>query len=109
MERKDTDIEMDRRKFLAGVAVVGTATTVMLPNSEAAAITRLPAEPVRRPSALPPNAKFAAAEMETPQQTQYAKGRPGSDFMVDVIKTFDIKYMPCNPASSFRGLHEITD
>ena len=29
-----------------------------------------------------------------------------SDFMVDVIKTLDIKYMPCNPASSFRGLHE---
>ena len=106
MEHKDTDIEMDRRKFLAGVAVVGTATTVMLPNSEAAAITRLPAEPVRRPSALPPNAQFAAAEMETPQQPQYANGRPGSDFMVDVIKTFDIKYMPCNPASSFRGLHE---
>jgi thiamine pyrophosphate-dependent acetolactate synthase large subunit-like protein len=26
--------------------------------------------------------------------------------MVDVIKTLDIKYMPSNPASSFRGLHE---
>ena len=26
--------------------------------------------------------------------------------MVDVIKTLDIKYLPCNPASSFRALHE---
>ncbi len=30
----------------------------------------------------------------------------GSDFMVDVIKTLDIEYLPSNPASSFRGLHE---
>ena len=33
-------------------------------------------------------------------------GRPTSDFMVDVIKTLDIKYMPANPAASYRGLHE---
>ena len=25
--------------------------------------------------------------------------------MVDVIKTLDIKYLPSNPASSFRALH----
>jgi thiamine pyrophosphate-dependent acetolactate synthase large subunit-like protein len=106
MERKDTDIEMDRRKFLAGVTVVGTVTPVMLRNTEAAATTTVPSEPVRRPSALLPNAKLAAAETETPQEPNYANGRPGSDFMVDVIKTLDIKYMPCNPASSFRGLHE---
>ena len=30
----------------------------------------------------------------------------GSDFMVDVIKTLDIEYLPSNAASSFRGLHE---
>ena len=106
MERKDPDIEMDRRKFLAGVVVVGTATPVMLRNTEAAATMTVPPEPVRRPSALLPNAKLAAAETETPQEPNYANGRPGSDFMVDVIKTLDIKYMPCNPASSFRGLHE---
>jgi acetolactate synthase-1/2/3 large subunit len=31
---------------------------------------------------------------------------PASDFMVDVIKSLDIAYVPCNPAQSFRGLHE---
>ena len=31
---------------------------------------------------------------------------PGSDFMLDVIKALDIKYIPSNAASSFRALHE---
>src|ERR1019366_2694904 len=30
----------------------------------------------------------------------------GADFMVDVIKTLDIKYLPSNPASSVRAIHE---
>ena len=105
MKRKDTD-KLDRRKFLAGAAVAGTAAPVMLQNTAAAATTGVTSESVRRRSALLPNAKLAAAETETPQEPNYAKGRPGSDFMVDVIKTLDIKYLPCNPASSFRGLHE---
>ncbi|NDD14586.1 MAG: thiamine pyrophosphate-binding protein, partial [Betaproteobacteria bacterium] len=33
-------------------------------------------------------------------------GMPGSDFMLDVIKSLDIKYIPSNAASSFRALHE---
>jgi thiamine pyrophosphate-dependent acetolactate synthase large subunit-like protein len=32
--------------------------------------------------------------------------RPGSDFMVDVIKTLDLKYVATNPGASFRSLHE---
>jgi thiamine pyrophosphate-dependent acetolactate synthase large subunit-like protein len=32
--------------------------------------------------------------------------RPGSDFMMDVIKTLDIDYVAANPGSSFRSLHE---
>ena len=31
---------------------------------------------------------------------------PGSDFMVDVLKTLEFEYIAANPASSFRGLHE---
>jgi hypothetical protein len=33
-------------------------------------------------------------------------GVAGSDFMVDVIKTLDIKYCPSNCASSFRAIHD---
>lgn len=32
--------------------------------------------------------------------------RPGSDFMVDVIKTLGFDYLSTNPGSSFRSLHE---
>ena len=32
--------------------------------------------------------------------------RPGSDFMVDVIKTLGLDYMATNPGASFRSLHE---
>ena len=32
--------------------------------------------------------------------------RPGSDFMIDVIRTLDIDYVAANPGSSFRSLHE---
>jgi thiamine pyrophosphate-dependent acetolactate synthase large subunit-like protein len=32
--------------------------------------------------------------------------RPGSDFMVDVLKALGFEYLFANPGSSFRGLHE---
>ncbi|MGE5094282.1 MAG: thiamine pyrophosphate-binding protein [Betaproteobacteria bacterium] len=32
--------------------------------------------------------------------------RPGSDFMMDVIKSLDLDYVSTNPGSSFRSLHE---
>ena len=32
--------------------------------------------------------------------------RPGSDFMIDVIKSLGIEYICANPGSSFRGLQE---
>src|SRR5204863_1278105 len=61
---------------------------------------------VRGGKALPPRMEVAAAETATAKELSRIKGMPGSDFMVDVIKTLDIKYLPANPASSFRGLHE---
>jgi thiamine pyrophosphate-dependent acetolactate synthase large subunit-like protein len=55
---------------------------------------------------LPPTARIAAAETGTPKELARAQAPDGSDFMVDVIKSLDIDYVPANPASSFRGLHE---
>src|SRR5258708_40331625 len=103
--RDDSQTRLDRRKFLTGVAVAGAAVTAA-PGAHAATSAETPAPPAR-PSALPPTAKMAAAETGTPQEIKgHEGGKPGSDFMVDVIKTLDIKYLPCNPASSFRALHE---
>src|SRR6266480_2068190 len=101
MARKDPQVS--RRKFLAGVAVASGATAV--PPAQAATAATA-AAPARRPSALPPTMQVAAAETGTPKELPRIGGVPGSDFMVDVIKTLDIKYLPSNPASSFRAIHE---
>jgi hypothetical protein len=109
MARAHSQTKLNRRKFLASVALVGaagTATTILPQRAAASATTVPPVDPAPRPSALPPTAKMAAAEAGTPQEIKAETGKPGSDFMVDVIKTLDIKYLPCNPASSFRALHE---
>ncbi|HKA73350.1 MAG TPA: thiamine pyrophosphate-dependent enzyme [Xanthobacteraceae bacterium] len=104
--RKESEAKFNRRKFLAGVAVAGAASTVP-PGAATAAPSQAPLDaPPRRPSALPPNAHVAAVETGTPPALAPTKAAAGSDFMVDVIKTLDIPYLPSNPASSFRGLHE---
>ena len=103
MARKISGPNVDRRKFLTGVAVAGAAVTPQVANATPAAGTA----PARMPSALPPTARQIAAETGTPQvETNRIGGVPGSDFMVDVIKTLDIKYLPANCASSYRGIHE---
>ena len=103
MARKDSSPQVGRRQFLAG-AIAASAATAMTP---AGAAEPAPAKPApRAPGALPPNAKTAAAETGTPRELARVKGLPGSDFMVDVIKSLDIKYMPTNCASSFRAIHE---
>src|SRR5499426_3621821 len=106
MMRKESEAKFNRRKFLAGVAVAGAGSTVP-PGAAIAAPSQAPLDaPPRRPSALPPNAHVAAVETGTPPALAPTKAAAGSDFMVDVIKTLDIPYLPSNPASSFRGLHE---
>lgn len=98
-------VRLDRRTFMTSM-VAATA----LPAAAAAAQSdsgsgTLP-ESERLPSALPPNAVIASAETATPDELPRIPGKPGSDFMLDVIKSLDIKYSPANCASSFRALHE---
>jgi thiamine pyrophosphate-dependent acetolactate synthase large subunit-like protein len=106
MARKDTDPKVGRRKFLTGVAAAGAAgaaSAIATPAARAAD----PAPAPRIPSALRPTMQVAAAETGTPTVTaSRIGGVPGSDFMVDVIKTLDIKYLPANCASSYRAIHE---
>jgi thiamine pyrophosphate-dependent acetolactate synthase large subunit-like protein len=104
MARKRSELKVDRRKFLTGVAVAGTATAVASQQASAAALPTDAARPA--PAAVLPSAKFAATETQLPPELPRAAGPAGSDFMVDVIKSLDIDYIFANPASSFRGLHE---
>jgi thiamine pyrophosphate-dependent acetolactate synthase large subunit-like protein len=103
MPAKGPNAKFNRRKFLATAAVASAAGVAGPVNAAPAPLSE---PPPRAPSALPPNAYVAANETGTPQMPETASGKPGSDFMVDVIKTLDIKYLPANPAASYRGLHE---
>jgi acetolactate synthase I/II/III large subunit len=48
-----------------------------------------------------------AAEVADPSDAEvFTTARPGSDFMIDVLKSLGIEYVAANPGSSFRGLHE---
>src|SRR6185437_8562437 len=102
----ETRSKINRRKFLAGAALAGAATAA----SDAASVHAAPFASDKaiaaRPSVSRPSAAVAAAETGTPQVSVQPAGVPASDFMVDVIKSLDIPYLPCNPAQSFRGLHE---
>jgi thiamine pyrophosphate-dependent acetolactate synthase large subunit-like protein len=108
MPRQKSALDVDRRKFLTSVAVAGAATAVSPQAGVAATTASVPdgAAIASRPSVLRPSAAVAAAETGTPKELPPTQGPHGSDFMVDVIKSLDIEYLPCNPASSFRALHE---
>ena len=108
MARRNSRPDVSRRKFLAGVAVAGAATTVTPPVAEAAPGAQALRPAAGRRAAPLPTMRVAAAETGTPQELSDSRigGVAGSDFMVDVIKTLELKYLPANPASSFRGIHE---
>lgn len=100
MKSKTTNPPTGRRAFLGGV-VASSAAAVIAPAAAQAAEPKPSA-----PSALPPSSKTIHAETAIPGDLARVPGIPGSDFMVDVIKSLDIKYLPTNCASSFRALHE---
>jgi thiamine pyrophosphate-dependent acetolactate synthase large subunit-like protein len=91
-----------RRGFLKGAAA-GAAGLVASPGVVKAQ------EAQNRGGATPlPSTRLAAAETSPPppRVDVYTTDRPGSDFMVDVIKSLGFEYCCENPGSSFRGLHE---
>ena len=80
-----------RRDFLKGVASASAAGVALVQQAQAAA-------PSATSSLSPVDAKAIDSGRLIP--------RPGSDFMVDVIKTLNVEYVAANPGSSFRSLHE---
>ncbi len=78
---------LDRRGFLRGAA-------------GAAALAAQ--APLAKPQQ---NERSSPAETGAPAEVT-GNEKPGSDFMIDVIKTLGIEYCAANPGSSFRALHE---
>jgi acetolactate synthase-1/2/3 large subunit len=91
---------VNRRSFLKGAAA-GAAALVGTPAAEAQAPTGIAAEIARPAGALARETETVPASLDV-----LTEGRPGSDFMVDVIKSLGMEYICSNPGSSFRGLQE---
>jgi len=93
---------VSRRRFLKGAAV-GTAAIVARPS----AMTALPS-PAPRPGAVIPTEAQLRPDTGGPPPPALPPlvSHPGSDFMVDVIKTLGLEFVAQNPGSSFEGLHE---
>src|SRR6185295_15749125 len=97
---------VNRRGFLKGAAM-GAAALVAKPGSSEAA--QAPAQAAQaRPATTLPSATLVAAETSppAPRADVYTTDRPGSDFMVDVVKSLGIEYVAANPGSTLRALHE---
>ena len=99
-----SESRVDRRKFLRGAA----AAALTGPALPAAA-----QPPASGPSATAPLSPSQAAQALAAETAPLAADadsltveNPGSDFMVDVLKTLGFEYVVANPGSSFRGLHE---
>jgi thiamine pyrophosphate-dependent acetolactate synthase large subunit-like protein len=90
-----------RRSVLKGAMIAGTAAAVP---------TQVGAQTAQAPAKAPlPSMAAAAAEKgggSGPDHSALHVSNPGSDFMVDVLKSMNIDYIATNPGSSFRGLHE---
>ncbi len=92
-----------RRGFLKGAAA-GAASLAAHPTSAQQAETPRGA----RNGTARPNAATLAADTgaRPPQPAGRVIERPGSDFMVDVLKTLNLEYLGSNPGSTFESLHE---
>jgi len=89
---------LGRRNFLKGAAG-GVATLV----ASKTAADALPTPPAKAVALL----MSRADEVEEPSDAEVlTTDHPGSDFMVDVLKSLGLEYVAANPGSSFRCLHE---
>src|SRR5215469_3011863 len=89
-------LSLNRRNFLKSAA--GGATVAASTQSGKAQ----EASPTRRGSA-----PVVTKETDPPSGVELLTAdHPGSDFMVDVLKSLGFEYVCANPGSSFRALHE---
>ncbi len=86
---------VDRRGFLKRAAAGAAAGAAALVGPSSVAETQ-----AQQSQATP------AAAPDPGATDVYTTDRPGSDFMVDVIKSLGFEYVAANPGSSFRAIHE---
>jgi hypothetical protein len=93
----------DRRAFLKGFALASAAALGNTVTASAAQAQGAPATAEQSAAGAAAGQSVAAAR---PPLSATVIDRPGSDFMVDVIKSLGMEYIASNPGSSFRSLQE---
>jgi acetolactate synthase-1/2/3 large subunit len=109
---------VNRRGFLKGAAAgaavgmgaLATQAPRALAQSQASSQSGTPGAGARGSGTAADTPSGAALARENGNARPAASARviehPGSDFMVDVLKTLNIEYMAANPGSTFESLHE---
>lgn len=102
---------VNRRNFLTSASAVGLSSSTLATGTAKAEQQQSVSPPPTSPMAPPSEAQLAQEFdplEDYPEELidRYFVERPASDFMVDVMRAFDIEYLAINAASSFRGLHE---
>jgi thiamine pyrophosphate-dependent acetolactate synthase large subunit-like protein len=97
---KRKQYSVDRRDFLKSAVVGAAALAAPVGKCHAGSPENLSA------TIVPPMSEAAEIGQPTDVQVLSEGGRPGSDFMVDVLKTLGFDYLCANPGTSFRSLHE---
>jgi acetolactate synthase-1/2/3 large subunit len=96
---------VDRRSFLKGAAATGAAALV--PDAAASAAPSAVPQAAPAQGSGPTTPPVGAREVDPVVAVGAGPaGRPGSDFMLDVLKSLDFEYVASNAGSSFRGIHE---
>ena len=110
IQKEDSEnTNVNRREFLSSATAAGLAAASLGASKQA--LTQEAGQPLVAAIA-PPSAAQEVMESDVPpgydakEAQEYFVKNPGSDFMVDVIKSLDFDYITTNPGSSFRGIHE---
>lgn len=110
---KMKSVPVNRRGFLKGAAA-GAAALVATPQAalaqpatQAPGAGQAPQTAQTGGATVPPSAVLARETSASPTASaSRIIEHPGSDFMVDVLKTLNIEYLGSNPGSTFESLHE---
>ena len=109
-EQKSRQTSVGRRGFIRGAAsgAAGLVAGVELASAQAPQQGASGGRGRGNASAPAPDGATLARENGAAQPVSSGRvvEHPGSDFMVDLIRSLGIEYAACNPGSSFEGLHE---
>src|SRR3984957_2766693 len=97
-----------RRGFLKGAAAGAASLVAKPPLAEGQQQQAQVPDEARRNGGARPNTTTLAADSGNAPAGAPARivENPGSDYMVDVIRSLGIEYCAANPGSTFDGLHE---